>query len=48
MNTFQKLAAAAILLSNVLGILYLKEVLSPSGYVGVSLAVAAMLILALK
>ena len=45
-KTIAVLAAAAIILSNVLGFLYLGEVLQPTGYLGVSLAVAALMILA--
>lgn len=40
------LAATSIILSNMLGLLFLKEVLSLSGYIGVTLAVCAVLIMA--
>jgi hypothetical protein len=40
--------AFSIVLSNVLGLLLLKEVLSAGAYAGVALAIAAFLVLALK
>ena len=40
--------AASIILSNILGLLVLKEVLSVPAYIGVSLAVAAFLVLVLR
>ena len=47
-KTMALLGATSIVLSNVLGLLFLKEMLSPVGYVGVALAVAAILVLALR
>ena len=47
-KTMAMLAAASILLSNLLGVLFLKEVLSGWGYVGVSLAILAILIMAFR
>jgi multidrug transporter EmrE-like cation transporter len=44
--TIGVLTAAAIFLGNLLGFLFLKEVLSPLGYLGVSLAIVAVFILA--
>ena len=46
-KTIAVLAAAAIFFSNIFGYLFLQEVLQPAGYVGVSLALAAVLVLAL-
>ncbi|GBE20139.1 MAG TPA: hypothetical protein ENG87_05555 [Candidatus Pacearchaeota archaeon] len=46
-KTMALFGAVSIILANVLGLLVLKEVLSPWAYVGVSLAVIAFLILAL-
>lgn len=40
--------AASIILSNILGILFLKEVLSPLAYGGVALAVLAILVMAFR
>jgi len=40
--------AASIVVSNVLGILFLKEVLSPVAYIGVMMAVVAVLIMAFR
>ncbi len=40
--------AVSIVLANVLGFLVLKEVLSPTAYIGVVIAVIAFLVLALK
>ncbi len=42
------LAAASIILSNALGFLFLKEMLSPIAYAGVTLAVIAILLMALR
>lgn len=42
------LGATSIVFSNVLGLLFLKEMLSPIGYLGVGLAVAAILVLAFR
>ncbi len=47
-KTMALFGAASILLSNVLGFLFLKEVLSPVAYGGVALAVAAILVLAFR
>lgn len=47
-KTMALLGATSIVLSNVLGLLFLKEMLSPVGYVGVGLAVAAILVLAFR
>ncbi len=47
-KTMALLGAVSILISNALGLLFLKEVLSPAAYVGVSLAVIAILIMAFK
>ena len=47
-KTMALFGAMSILLSNALGILFLKEVLSPVGYAGVTLAVVAILVLAFK
>lgn len=41
-------AAAAIIVANVLGFLVLKEVLSPVAYIGVILAITAILVISLK
>ena len=41
-------ALASIMLANALGYLFLGEVLTPTQYVGVMLAVAAFIVLALK
>lgn len=45
-RTMALFGAASIIISNVLGLLVLKEVLSPGAYVGVSLVVIAFLMLA--
>ncbi len=47
-KTMALLAAASIVLSNILGLLFLKEVLSPTAYGGVMLAILAMLLLAAR
>ncbi|HBA82986.1 MAG TPA: hypothetical protein DCZ95_02725 [Verrucomicrobia bacterium] len=47
-KTMAMLAAASIILSNALGVLFLKELLSPAAYAGVTLAVIAMLIMAFR
>jgi hypothetical protein len=47
-KTMAMLAAASIILSNALGFLFLKEVLSPIAYAGVTLAVIAVLVMAFK
>jgi uncharacterized membrane protein len=47
-KTMAMLGATSIVISNVLGILFLKEVLSPVAYFGVMLAVIAILILAFR
>jgi multidrug transporter EmrE-like cation transporter len=41
-------AAAAIIVANLMGILVLKEILSPITYVGIALAITAVLLLSLK
>jgi multidrug transporter EmrE-like cation transporter len=38
--------AVSIMLANILGLLVLKEILSPASYIGISLAVIAFLVLA--
>jgi len=47
-RTMALFGATSIILSNVLGFLLLKEVLSPASYFGVSLAILAFLILAVR
>lgn len=47
-KTMAMFGAVSIILSNVLGFLVLKEVLSPQVYVGASLAVIAFIILAYR
>lgn len=47
-KTMAMFAASSIVLSNILGVLFLREVLSPVAYAGVGLAVAAMLVMALR
>jgi drug/metabolite transporter (DMT)-like permease len=47
-KTMAMFGAASIVVSNVLGILFLKEVLSPVAYVGVMMAVVAVLIMAFR
>ncbi len=47
-KTMALFGAVSIILSNVLGLLFLKEVLSPGAYVAVVLAVTAFVALALK
>jgi hypothetical protein len=47
-KTMAMLGATSIVVSNVLGFLFLKEVLSPIAYVGVMMAVIAILIMAFK
>lgn len=47
-RTMALLGATSIVLSNILGFLFLKEVLSPLGYAGVVLAVCAILVLAFR
>ncbi|HCP08666.1 MAG TPA: hypothetical protein DIT25_02625 [Candidatus Moranbacteria bacterium] len=47
-RTMALFGAVSIILSNVFGLLLLKEVLSPMSYAGVSLAVLAFIILAVK
>jgi drug/metabolite transporter (DMT)-like permease len=42
------LGALSIVLSNVLGFLFLREVLSPVAYLGVALAVIAILVMAFR
>ncbi len=47
-KTMALFAASSVVLSNTLGILFLKEVLSPLGYAGVFLAVCAILLMAFR
>lgn len=47
-RTMAVFAAASIILSNVLGLLLLKEALSLTGYIGVTLAVITVLVLMFK
>lgn len=47
-KTMALFGAVSILLSNVLGLLLLKEVLSPTAYAGVTLAIVAFVILVFK
>lgn len=47
-KTMAILGATSIVISNVLGFLFLKEVLSPVAYVGVMMAVIAILIMTFK
>jgi len=47
-RTMALFGATSIVLSNALGFLFLKEVLSPLGYAGVALAVCAILVLAAR
>ena len=46
-KTMAMFGAISIILANLLGLLVLKEVLSPGAYIGVTLAVIAFIILAL-
>ncbi len=47
-HTMALFGATSIVLANVLGFLFLKEVLSPVTYVGVVLAIVAFLVLAVR
>lgn len=47
-RTMALFAAASVVLSNVLGLLVLKEALSLTGYIGVTLAVITVLVLMFK
>ena len=47
-KTMAMLGASSIVISNVLGLLFLKELLSPLAYAGVTLAVISFLIMALR
>ncbi len=47
-KTMALLGASSIVLSNVLGFLFLREVLTPAAYAGVILAVAAILVMAFR
>ncbi|HMP75830.1 MAG TPA: hypothetical protein PKE12_05990 [Kiritimatiellia bacterium] len=47
-KTMALFGATSIILSNVLGILFLREMLSPTAYIGVGLAVAAILVMAFR
>ena len=47
-KTMALLAAASIILSNTLGYLFLNEVLTPTSYIGVTLAILAILVMAVR
>jgi len=47
-KTMALLGATSIVISNVLGFLFLKEMLSPVAYIGVMMAVIAILIMAFR
>ena len=47
-KTMALFGATSIVLSNVLGVFFLREVLSPVAYAGVGLAVAAILVMAFR
>lgn len=47
-KTMAMLGATSIVVSNALGFLFLKEVLSPTAYLGVTLAVISMLVMAFR
>ena len=47
-KTMALLGATSIILSNVLGVFFLREMLSPIAYIGVGLAVAAILVMAFR
>ncbi len=47
-KTMALLGATSIVISNVLGFLFLKEILSPVAYAGVFLAVTAILLMAFR
>jgi multidrug transporter EmrE-like cation transporter len=47
-KTMALFGAVSIVLSNVLGVLFLREILSPTVYIGVSLAVLAFIIMAFR
>jgi len=47
-KTMALFGAVSIILSNILGLLVLKEILSPGAYVAVSMAVIAFIVLAFK
>ncbi len=47
-KTMALFGATSIVLSNALGVLFLREVLSPAAYAGVGLAVAAILVMAFR
>jgi hypothetical protein len=47
-KTMALLGATSIVISNILGILFLKEMLSPMAYAGVTLATIAILIMAFR
>lgn len=47
-KTMALFGATSIVLSNALGALFLREVLSPAAYAGVGLAVVAILVMALR
>lgn len=47
-KTMALFGAVSIILSNILGLLFLKEILSPGAYIAVALAVSAFVVLALK
>lgn len=47
-KTMALMGASSIVISNFLGLLFLKEMLSPAAYAGVTLAVIAFLVMALR
>lgn len=47
-KTMALFGAVSIILSNILGFLFLKEILSPGVYIAVALAVSAFVVLAFK
>ena len=47
-HTMALFGATSIVLANLLGFLFLKEVLSPTAYIGIALAIIAFLILAVR
>lgn len=47
-KTMAMLGASSIVISNILGLLFLKELLSPVAYAGVTLAVISFLIMAVR
>ncbi|HUI28986.1 MAG TPA: hypothetical protein VLX91_02125 [Candidatus Acidoferrales bacterium] len=47
-KTMALFGAVSIILSSILGLLFLKEILSPTAYIAVALAVMAFVVLAIK